>query len=212
LIELLGKSRIRQKIILLFVYNPRKECHLSEIARTVGTSAGTAQREVNRLVKTDFLLFKKKANLNIYSLNTRFTLLREVRSIVRKTIGVEAVLKKELRRVYGITYAFLFGSYAKSGLKSDSDIDLYIIGDPHEESLSRSVQKVEASIGREINYHLAGDEEFFDKRKKNYFLKDISKDCLMIVGDNHEFQKRLRKADPRGKAQKTKRGRLKIGK
>lgn len=192
MIDLLGKSRIRQKIIVLFVYNPEMEYHLSEIARTVGTSAGTAQREVNRLVKSDFLLFKKKANLNIYRLNTLFTLLREVRSIVRKTIGVEADLKRELSRIGGISYAFLFGSYAKSGLKSDSDIDLYVIGDPNEESLFQSVQKIEAKIGREINYHLAGAKEFFNKRKTNYFLRDISKNCLMIVGDKDEFQKRLR--------------------
>ena len=192
MIDLLGKSRIRQNIIVLFVYNPEMEYHLSEIARTVGTSAGTAQREVNRLVKSDFLLFKKKANLNIYRLNTLFTLLREVRSIVRKTIGVEADLKRELSRIGGISYAFLFGSYAKSGLKSDSDIDLYVIGDPNEESLFQSVQKIEAKIGREINYHLAGAKEFFNKRKTNYFLRGISKNCLMIVGDKDEFQKRLR--------------------
>jgi len=187
MIDLLGKSRIRQKIIVLFVYNPEMEYHLSEIARPVGTSAGTAQREANRLVKSDFLLFKKKADLNIYRLNTRFTLLREIRSIVRKTIGVEADLKRELSRIDGIKFAFLFGSYAKSGLKSDSDIDLYVIGDPDEESLFQTIQKVEARIGREINYHLAVAKEFFNKRKTNYFLKDISKNCLMIVGDKDEF-------------------------
>lgn len=192
MIDLLGKSRIRQKVIVLFVYNPEMEYHLSAIARAVGTSAGTAQREVNRLIKSDFLLFKKKANLNIYRLNTRFTLIKEVRSIVRKTIGVEVDLKRELSQIDGISYAFLFGSYAKSGLKSDSDIDLYVIGDPDEESLFQAIQKIEARIGREINYHLAGDTEFFNKKKTNYFLKDISKNCLLIVGDKDEFQKRLR--------------------
>jgi len=133
MIDFLGKSNIRKKIILLFVYNPRKEYYLSEVARAVGTSAGTAQREINRLLKSDFVIFHKKANLNLYRLNTRFTLIEEVRSIIRKTIGVEVDLKRDLTEVGGIIYAFLFGSYAKKGLKSDSDIDLYIIGDAEED-------------------------------------------------------------------------------
>jgi predicted nucleotidyltransferase len=191
MIDFLGKSRIRQAIILLFIYNPKKEYHLSEVARAVGTSPGTAQREVNRLLKNDFILFRKKANLNIYCLNTRFTILEEVRSIVRKTIGIEVDLRRELNRVGGIDYAFLFGSYAKKGLKSDSDIDLYVIGDPQEDKLFRVIQKAEARIGREINYHLAGEEEFFKKRKSNYFLKEITEACLLIVGDGNEFKKHL---------------------
>ena len=46
MLDLLGKSKIRKKIILTFVYNRGKEFYLSEIARMVKTSAGTAQREL----------------------------------------------------------------------------------------------------------------------------------------------------------------------
>ena len=191
MIDFLGKSHIRQKIIILFVYNPKKEYHLSEVARAVGTSAGTAQREINRLVKSDLIMFHKKANLNIYRLNTRFSLIEEVRSIVRKTIGIEVELRRELREVGGIIYAFLFGSYAKKGLRSDSDIDLYVIGEPEEDKLFRAIQKAETRIGREINYHLSGEEEFFKRKNDNYFLKDITEACLLIVGDENEFKKRL---------------------
>jgi len=191
LIDLIGKSRIRQNIIILFIYNPKREYHLSEVARVVSTSAGTAQREINRLVDKDFILFHKKANLNIYRLNTRFSLIDEVRSIVRKTIGIEVELKKGLSRIRGIRYAFLFGSYVKKGLKSDSDIDLYVVGDPEEDKLFRSIQNAEARIGREINYHLSGEDEFFNKRAENYFLRDITESCLLITGDADEFKKRL---------------------
>lgn len=66
MIDLLTNSKIRQRIILLFVYNQNKEFYLSEIAKIVRTSPGTAQRELNRLLRNDFIVFKKRANLNIY--------------------------------------------------------------------------------------------------------------------------------------------------
>ena len=44
----------------MFVYNQRKEFYLSEIARQVKTSAGTTQRELNKLLAQDFISFKKK--------------------------------------------------------------------------------------------------------------------------------------------------------
>ncbi len=97
MLEILGKSKIRQKIILTFVYNRGKEFYLSEIARMVKTSAGTTQRELNRLMSQDLITFRKRGNLNIYRLNESYTLLDEIESIVRKTIGIEAQLADELR-------------------------------------------------------------------------------------------------------------------
>ena len=158
MLSLLTKSAIRRKIILLFVYNQRKEFYLSEIARQIRTSPGTAQRELNKLLAADLISYKKKGNLNLYRLNTGYALLKEVTAIVRKTIGIEVTLKTELGQVNGISFAFIFGSYAKEGLRSDSDIDLYIIGRPKEDDVDHALKKVEDTVGREINYHIADEE------------------------------------------------------
>ncbi len=50
MLTILTRSFIRRKIVLLFVYNQRKEYYLSEIARRVKTTPGTAQRELNKLL------------------------------------------------------------------------------------------------------------------------------------------------------------------
>jgi predicted transcriptional regulator with HTH domain len=125
MLDFLGKSKIRKKIILLFVYNRGKEFYLSEIARRVKTSVGTAQRELNRLLAQDFITFRKKGNLNIYRLNETYSLLNEIESIIRKTFGIEAELGNELRKVRGVLFGFLYGSYAKASLRSDSDIEAF---------------------------------------------------------------------------------------
>jgi len=194
MLEILGKSKIRKKIILSFVYNRGKEFYLKEIAGRARTSAGTAQRELNKLLALDFITFRKRGNLNIYRLNERYALLTEIESIVRKTLGIEVELMRELGKLKGIQFAFLFGSYAKGGFKSDSDIDLFIIGTPEKDDVFKAVRKVEDLAGREINYHLANEAEFAEKSRKNPFYREILNKPLMLIGKEDELKQIIGKA------------------
>lgn len=189
MLEMFTKSAIRRKMILLFLYNQTKEFYLSEIAATVETSAGTAKRELDKLLHADLIHFKKKAGLNIYTLNSGYPLLSEVESIVKKTIGVEVELKKELGKIKNISFAFLFGSYAKGGFRSDSDIDLFVIGNIDEDQLFKAVHSVERTVGREISYHIADKNEFLKAVKTKAFHKDILKKYILLIGDKYEFRK-----------------------
>lgn len=191
MLNILTKSVIRRKIILLFVYNQRKEFYLSEIARVVKTTPGTAKRELNKLLAMDFIVFMKKGNLSLYKLNASYALLKEIEVIVQKTFGAEVELKTELGKIKGISFAFLFGSYAKRSMKSDSDIDLFIVGDPSEDDIYKAVQKVEDLVGREINYHIAGEAEFIQKSRTRSFMKDIVARPLMILGKVDELRQLL---------------------
>ena len=189
MIGILTKSKIRQRIIRLFLYNKNKEFYLSEIAKKAGTSPGTAQRELNRLIDNDFIIFKKRANLSIYALNKRYSLLKEIETIVQKTFGIEVQLKNDLVKFENLEYAFIFGSYAKGGFKSDSDIDLFLIGNVGEDEIVDALQKIEEIIGREINYHFTSRGEFLDRAKERSFYKEIIEDCTWLIGNEDEFKK-----------------------
>jgi predicted nucleotidyltransferase len=194
MLEILGKSKIRQKIILTFVYNRGKEFYLSEIARMVKTSAGTAQRELNRLMSQDLITLRKRGNLNIYRLNEDYSLLDEIESIIRKTIGIEAQLAAELGKLRGVRFAFIFGSYARGGFRSHSDIDLFIIGTPDEDDVFKVVQGVEDAVGRELNYRLDDEAGFAEKAKTSSFYREILESPLMLVGKENELKELIRKA------------------
>jgi predicted nucleotidyltransferase len=189
MLNLLTKSGIRRKIILLFVYNQDREFYLSEIARQVKTSAGTAQRELNRLRRMDFVSFKKRGNLSLYRLNRAFSLLAEIEAIIRKTVGIEVRLGEELRKVKGVSFAFIFGSYAKGRLRSDSDIDLYVVGRPDEDDVYRAVRSVEDTVGREINYHIASEDAFARKARTDSFVKDVIAEMAMVLGEEDGLRK-----------------------
>lgn len=189
MLNLITKSKIRQKIILLFVYSPDKSYYLNEIARLVESSAGTTQRELERLVKNGLLSKEKKGNSVYFKLDTANSIFNDFKNIVDKTIGIKHILKEELENTKGIDFAFLFGSYVKDDFGSSSDIDLYVIGAIKEKDLYKAVKKVEAKIYREINYHLANQEEFQKELKKSFFHKEISENFILILGDEHEFRK-----------------------
>ena len=195
MIEFITKSKIRQRIILLFLYNQDKEYYLSEIARKVCTTPGTARRELQRLLQNDFLYLRKKANLSVYHVNKSFSILEEIESIVKKTIGIEIMLQEGLRNVKGIKFAFLFGSYVKGDFKSSSDIDLFILGDFNEKDVFKVVQKIEDQIGKEINYHIADEEDFLGKLETSSFYKDIIHNIAIVKGDQDEFKRFVGKAD-----------------
>ncbi len=189
MLDILYKSKVRQNILKLFFANERRGFYLSEIAKIIKISIGTCRRELNKLVNFGILKTEKKANLVYYFLNKQNPLLKEIRGIFTKTIGIEGELKKVTASVKGIKYALIFGSYVKGDFRADSDIDLLIIGQINEDELIKKLKTVEKSIQREINYHLYSEDDFRHKFKKGSFLQNILKKYLIVSGNDYEFRK-----------------------
>ena len=106
MLNFITKSKIKQKILLLFLYHPKKAYYISEVAKIAKTSSGTAQRELEKLANSGFLRKEKKANLAYFIINKENPLLDDVKSIVAKTIGLEQLLKDELTKLKQIKFAF----------------------------------------------------------------------------------------------------------
>lgn len=187
MIDLLIQSKIRQKIIRLFLWNPKREFNLSEIASAVQTTPRTAKRELQKLLEIDLVYFKKKGNLSIFTLNSGNYFLKEIRGIMKKTFGIEDDIKQALVEIEGIIFAFLFGAYVKRHFKTKSDIDLYIIGEVAKDKIQSAISPIKKFIGREINYHIASPKEFQVKKNEEP-IKNILRCSLLILGDQNEFE------------------------
>lgn len=174
---------------MLFVYNLDKEYYINEIARLIGTSAGNVHRELKKISKSGFLIKNNKGNAVYFKIDNHNPLLPDIKSIVDKTIGLRHLLEKELQKMRGINFAFLFGSYVKGDFGRDSDMDLYVIGRINDRELHREIRKIEKKINREINYHLSTQEEFKTNLKKSFFYKEIVAKYVLIIGNENEFKK-----------------------
>lgn len=191
MLSLFFKSKTRQGIARLLFSKENEKFYLSEIARVIKASPGTAQRELEKMLKTGIIRSEKTDNRRYYFANKQDPIFFDAQNIIRKTIGIEAALKETLVKIAKIEFAFIFGSYAKGDFGGNSDVDVFIIGDPDEDELIDRIKKIEGEIGREINYHIYGKKEFERKVKADSFLQNITKKYILLTENKNEFRKLL---------------------
>jgi predicted nucleotidyltransferase len=125
--------------------------HVRELARELGCSATIVGRELDRLERASVLTSERIGRARRYRVNERSPIAAEIRSLVQKTIGVEARLADAVADVPGIEEAFLYGSYARGDERATSDLDLFVVGAVDQERLSERLAQVERELGRDIN-------------------------------------------------------------
>ncbi|MFH1492501.1 MAG: nucleotidyltransferase domain-containing protein [Candidatus Omnitrophota bacterium] len=185
----ISKSRIRQDLLALFFTNPSQKYYLRELQRLLSYSAGSIRRELLKFQKDNLFNTNKVGNLLFYSINTAHPLFKELKSIVSKTVGVEGSLKNTLSLINGVKIAFVYGSFASQKEKTDSDIDLMIIGTPNTSNLNEKIAELEKKLKREINPAIYSLQEYKAKKKsKSGFLMDLLKNPkIMLVGKKDDL-------------------------
>lgn len=197
--DFIFKSKSRSALLRIFFLNNEKDFYIRELARMVGTSAGNTQKELLKLEKEGILKSTKKANLRFFSLDNSYPLHEELKRMVEKTLGIEHELKKALKSIKGLEFAFVFGSYVKGDFKNLSDVDLFVIGDMDEDDLITKIQNVEKNTNREIDFHIAKLKEFSEDLKKKFFYQEIVKNYILLTENDDEFKKLIERS---GKARK----------
>lgn len=99
------------------------------------------------------------------------------------------MLKESLKKIKGIEYAFIYGSFAKDEEKETSDIDLFIIGKVDEGKLIDEANKLEKKLQREISFTLYEKSDFEQKKKEgNPFILEVVKERkIFLIGDKSEL-------------------------
>jgi len=82
------------------------------------------------------------------------------------------------------------GSIARGEEKSDSDVDLMVIGDLGLRDLSGLLSGIEEKIGREINPHVLHGDEFRRRvRAKEHFVSRVMESPkIFIIGSQHDLE------------------------
>ena len=185
----LFKSKARKAIFQLYFTNPESLFYLRELERILDIPVSIIRKELIRLEETGVFISEKKGNLVYFRLNTAYPLFAELNSIVRKTIGIEGLLKKAVLKLKGVKAAFIYGSFAKGKEKAKSDVDLLLIGDIDEGGLIRQLNNIENTIKREVNYTIFNQEENKKKKKeRDSFIADLlSNPKIMLMGSKDDL-------------------------
>ncbi len=173
----------QQALLALFVSGPAGEYHLHEIGRILDKKPGVFQKSLNSLEKEGILKSRMRGNQRLVSLNKQYPLLKEIIKIIQKTVGVEALLRELVQKESRVQTAYIFGSYAKDKMRSDSDIDLLLVGEQEaEDGILEELEKIEKKIQREINPKFYSPRGYVRKKKqKNPFLREILNAALLVL-------------------------------
>jgi predicted nucleotidyltransferase len=165
-----------------------QEYHLRDIQRRAGLAIGTVMQDAIKLEKLALIIKRRDGNRTYYKANREHPLYRDIHNLVVKTTGLVDILRTSLS-VTTIQFAFIFGSFADGSEKPESDIDVFIIGDPSLRTMSKLLKEPAQKIGREINPHIMTRREFIDRKiKKEHFVKNIIESPkLMMIGTEYEL-------------------------
>ena len=184
MLERLFSSRVRVRLMTLFLLNPDVPSHVRELSRLVDANYSAIWKELNKLEQVGLLISEIMMNRKVYRLNTSFPLLSELRSIVLKTVGAGDLMRQALDDFDGIEAAFIYGSFAGGEPDLQSDLDLMIIGEMDLSGLSSSIAAIEEQLTRPVNYILYSQEEWKSKVEEGdpFILNVMKGDKSMLIG------------------------------
>ena len=148
------RSRVQAEALVVVLANPDREWSLSELARRVGASVATVQREIARAEEAGVVRTRKVGNTRLVRADEHGALTRPLTDLLERALGPKQLLGDALFAVPGVEAAFLFGSWAArySGDRgpAPNDIDVLVIGEPDRGALDDAIAPVELRLALPI--------------------------------------------------------------
>lgn len=168
-------SKTRIKLLVRFFFNPDTHSYLRELASEFGISTNAVREELNQLTKAELLTSSKNGRQIHYTANQSHPLFPELRSMVRKAIGIDQIIDSIVTRLGDLEAAYLIDDYAEG--KDTGIIDLVLVGNIDPYHLNDLSRKTERYIKRKIRTLVMNREEYDD------FLKTFKQRPMAMVWD-----------------------------
>jgi predicted nucleotidyltransferase len=186
--------KARRGILRLLLGHPDRAFYLREIVARTGLGVGSVQRELERLCRGGILRRSQRGSHVFFQANEACPVYEELRGLVKKTVGAIAVLGKALHRLADrIALAFVYGSVARGDERSESDLDLMVIGDVSFAEVVEAIRGAESDTGRAIHATVCSADEIRTKLAGgHHFIRSLVKsEKLFIAGSEDELRRLL---------------------
>lgn len=183
-------SRVRVKMLSLFLSHPGTIFHVRDIVRKIGEEINAVRRELAHMEKAGMVTKEARANRLFYTFRKDYPIYFELIELIGKTSGLGWDILKHKAKLGKIKFAMLSGRYLRGMSKrGPSDVDFLVVGNIVLPELSQIVKLEETKRGRELNYTVMTEEEFvFRKRRRDPFAIGIlTGSRVMIIGDEEEL-------------------------
>jgi len=189
MLERLFTSKVRVRLLTLFLTHPGEAFYIRQIVRLTGETYNNVRQELQNLAQLGLILSERRANATYYQANVHHFLFPELKRIILKTEAMGDRLREALTGLGDIRVAFVYGSTAKGTESPSSDVDLMVIGEVDLDALDRAIDSIEEEIGRTVNYTLFRVEDWQKRVTQGQsFITDVLiHHKIFLIGDEDEL-------------------------
>lgn len=158
MIDSLITNKTRVKLLVRFFLNTKSKSYLRGLESEFGESTNAIRLELNRFESAGLLTSSMEKNKKIFRANPVHPLFNEIRSIVRKSIGIDQLVDSVINKIGNLQRAYITGDLAR-GL-DNREIEFVLVGDKIDRDyLMHLVSKTEKIIRREVNCFILSEDE-----------------------------------------------------
>lgn len=158
LFDTLFGSRVRARLLRLFLLNPETEFDATAAAKRVQLKRPEVVKELGRLEKMKFVQAKRKSGKKVYQVRLDFPFFSELRALVSKlNLNTRSAVFRKLKQTGNVKLVLITGVFINYP-KSKVDM-LLVIDNASKLKLRNTLQTLEAEIGKEVRYSLMTSEE-----------------------------------------------------
>ena len=191
MIDALFGSKTRVKLLHLFLNNPGKAFYVREITRLIDEQINSVRRELSNMLEVGVIGSDSTDNKLYYEVNQKYEYYTPLRAIFGNSKSAKMRTTQEslteeqwqalMTQLPGVRVAIAGGALVKG---SASPVDLLIVGDVPPRKLKSTIDRIETSEGRELNYSLLSYDEFYYRLSvRDRFITEIINNKHIILVD-----------------------------
>lgn len=150
MLETLITSKTRLRLLVKFFVNEANRAHMRGLAGEFNESTNAIRKELNNLSEAGYLEKKAVGKRIDYRANTRHPLFDSLQGIVRKYLGLDAIVEHVLERMGDVREVWLVGDYAEG--HDSGRIEVIVLGHGMNVEYGQQLAgKLEKLIGRKVD-------------------------------------------------------------
>ncbi|MFC1691764.1 nucleotidyltransferase domain-containing protein [Nanoarchaeota archaeon] len=182
----MGLPSKEENVLKLFLNEPTKHWHFKDIVREARISKQQANRWLKEFEKEKIVMHvKSKDKMPFFQSNFNHPNYKNKKKLFALHHLYKTGFLSYLQSLPKTKVIILFGSFMKSDWHTESDIDLFIYGDPEELSLAKYWRK----LHRQIQHHIFPTSKSIKKIKsglmknvlEGYFVKGSINELLDVL-------------------------------
>jgi predicted nucleotidyltransferase len=179
------------RVLAGLLEEPDREFSFADLIAQAGANRESVHRAIRRALAAGLVTRRRIGNQFVYRVRLESPIRAEMTALMAKTHGIQRQLAEALTRLGSaqVEAAFLFGSAARGSSRSDSDIDLLVLGSATRIDIARSMREVQERVGRRINAIAYTRAEVVRRLDEGdaFFLEVWAQPKVMLVGTENQL-------------------------